>query len=304
MSRHSVILLLLLLVLMSACRPRVPGKYIQPSEMEDMLYDYYMAQGMATVTTGEGDSIEYRRELYLNAMLKKYGISRADFDTSLIYYYTHADRFLKIYKRVGERLSNDAVSLGASASVVDVFSTSDESGDTTNIWADRKWFSLVPYPPYNKFTFTYTADSTYKQGDSFVLNIVSDFLYQSGTKDAVAYLRVRYDNDSVASRTTHIFVSGLTQMRIPETRYGIKEVSGFLLLGQGNQRDNTMKLMLINNIQLVRIHKRELPQQDMAPAPGGVTLRQNISPAPSHEPLSKRDSIRTTTNKPLPNRNI
>ena len=48
--------------MMVACKPSVPRQYIQPGEMEDILYDYYVSQGMAETTTGESNR-EYYREL-------------------------------------------------------------------------------------------------------------------------------------------------------------------------------------------------------------------------------------------------
>ena len=43
---------LLLLVLLSACTPKVPKEYIQPDDMEDILYDYFVSQGIARQETG------------------------------------------------------------------------------------------------------------------------------------------------------------------------------------------------------------------------------------------------------------
>ena len=39
-----IILLAVGLLFLSACKPKVPKEYIQPDEMEDLLYDYYVAQ--------------------------------------------------------------------------------------------------------------------------------------------------------------------------------------------------------------------------------------------------------------------
>ena len=80
--RH--ILFVFLLVLLSACTPKVPSEYIQPDDMEDILYDYFVSEGMAREENNNGGRvIEYRRELYFNAVLKKYDVTRAEFDSSL-----------------------------------------------------------------------------------------------------------------------------------------------------------------------------------------------------------------------------
>ena len=102
---------LLLLVLLSACTPKVPKEYIQPDDMEDILYDYFVSQGIAKQETGStSDRLsDYKRELYFEAVLKKYDLTRAEFDSSLVYYYTRSDRFLKIWKNVQERLGDAAI---------------------------------------------------------------------------------------------------------------------------------------------------------------------------------------------------
>jgi len=39
--KHLTLLVLVLLVV-SACSPTVPAQYIQPDDMEDILYDYFL----------------------------------------------------------------------------------------------------------------------------------------------------------------------------------------------------------------------------------------------------------------------
>ena len=38
---------MLALWLLAACKPRIPSQVIQPDDMEDVLYDYYLASGMS-----------------------------------------------------------------------------------------------------------------------------------------------------------------------------------------------------------------------------------------------------------------
>ena len=89
---------LLLLVLLSACTPKVPKEYIQPDDMEDILYDYFVSQGIVKEeyrnNVSADSQMDYKRELYFEAVLEKYGLTRAEFDSSLVYYYTRSDRFL------------------------------------------------------------------------------------------------------------------------------------------------------------------------------------------------------------------
>ena len=245
------------LLLLAACRPTVPKEYIQPDDMEDILYDYFISQGIAQGDANGMGSADYKRELYLDALLKKHEVSRADFDSSLVYYYTRADRFIKILKNVQERLGEDAMELGASASEVERFTVSALTGDTANIWNGVRSLVMIPYPPYNHLQFSVKADTAFRQGDSFMLTFYSDSLYQGGSKDACAYMAVKYANDSVATTTTHFSVNGRTQLRTSSCDKKIKEVCGFIYLGQGYESTTNLRLLLLSEIQLVRFHKQK-----------------------------------------------
>lgn len=99
---------------MFSCKPQVPDEYIQPDEFEDILYDFHLADGMAN---GNGDraDVSYDVTLYRQAVLHKYGITQAEFDSSLVYYMRHADRLHKIYENLSQRFEDEAMALGASA---------------------------------------------------------------------------------------------------------------------------------------------------------------------------------------------
>ena len=263
--RKAFIGIILCGLLGTACQPQVPEEYIQPGQMEDILYDYFVSQGIATEGMGNPMEGDYKRELYFNAVLKKHDVTRADFDSSLVYYYTRADRFSKVMKNVQDRLGDNAIQYGASASDVERFTVTSLTGDTANIWNGALSRLLVPYPPYNRLDYSIKADTAFRKGDSFMLSFNSTFLYQSGSKDALAYMAVRYANDSVASFNTHFSATGVTQLRSTGCDVSIREVSGFVYLGAGYTSDTGLKMLLMNNIQLVRFHKqKEEPKKSFA----------------------------------------
>jgi hypothetical protein len=39
--------IVLIVVAMIGCKPSVPSEFIQPGDLEDILYDYHVAQAMA-----------------------------------------------------------------------------------------------------------------------------------------------------------------------------------------------------------------------------------------------------------------
>ncbi len=253
--KHSSIYLFVLL-LAAACTPTVPSQYIQPGEMEDILYDYHVAQAMSkTISSGD---YEYNKHLYIDAVLKKYGVSEADFDSSLVYYYTRADRLRDIYAHVSERLNEEAKYLGASVGDISRYSLYSATGDTANIWSDASDALLIPRPTQNRFDFTVKVDTTFYLGDSFMFQFMSEYLYQSGSKDAVVCIVTKYEGDSILQTTSHVSVSGLTQMRVPANREKkLKEMRGFIYLNDGGDISETRKMMYISQLQLIRFHSKE-----------------------------------------------
>ena len=68
-------LLVLLAFVLVSCKPTVPSEYIQPGEMEDLLYDYHVAMSMASV---KGVS-PTEQEAYKLAVFQRYGIDQTEF---------------------------------------------------------------------------------------------------------------------------------------------------------------------------------------------------------------------------------
>lgn len=250
-----LLLLLPLAACLVACKPRIPSGVIPPSEMEQILYDYHLSQAMARHTGNPAES-DYNQTLYLLAALEKNGVTRADFDSSLVYYYRRAERFSAIYKRVAERLTDEAQEYGASAGELGQFSRLSATGDTADVWNGNKGYVLLPYYPHNRVDFALKADTSFYAGDQFLLRLMSDYVWQEGTKEATLCLVARFTNDSVVTQHTRLTTSGLSQLRLyPGPDDLVKELRGFIYLHNSAPKSQSFRLLLLNNIQLVRMHR-------------------------------------------------
>lgn len=246
-----------MLLLMAACKPGTPSQYIQPGKMEDILVDYQLARAMAMYEQQSGDAREYSSALYMEAVLKKHGVTKAEFDSSLVWYYTRADRFDEIGKRVAERLEEMALVQGASEGEIGKYAQYNATGDTANVWADRTTAVLLPMPPYNRWEFNIQADSTYRRGDQLMLMFLSDYMFQTGAKNGLVYMAVEYD-DTVVSRNLRFSVTGITQLRVPEdTLRRIKAVKGYFYLDGGPDKTTATRILFLNNVQLIRFHTKD-----------------------------------------------
>lgn len=258
--KRSPLFVIVLVLMVVGCKPKVPSGYVQPDELEDILYEYHLAESMAR--NEQTLDASYNQTKYFLAVLEKHHVTEAVFDSSLVYYYTHAERLKDIYANVYERLANDAKKLGASVGDINRYSQYSETGDTANIWHDETAMLLIPRPTKNRFDFVIKADSTFKVGDSFMFQFVTEHIWQSGSKDAVVCIKTTYEKDSVLQTVNHVSISGISQLRIPSnSTLNIKELRGFIYLPQGEEGIDVRRLMFISQIQLIRFHNKEIQVQ-------------------------------------------
>jgi len=290
MNRHKMLFVLtvLAIVLMTACRPGTPKGVITPGNMEDILYDYHIATAMARQAQAETqEDRDFNEVMYLHAALKKHGVTEAEFDSSLVYYYGHVDRFAEIYGDVVKRLSEEAVSIGASVGEIGQFTTYSTTGDTANIWNDATSLLLLPRPGFNRVSFEMKADTTYKKGDTFQFNMVSTWMYKSGMKDALVYIAVRYDNDSISTHSVHCTVSGNLNLRVPRVdEHRVKDIRTFIYLAPSGE-DDASNLLFIEQIQLIRFHSQDMDlQTNETPSatPGETAAPAPVKPEPPKAP--------------------
>lgn len=289
-SRKLLILGTVLSCLM-ACRPTTPSQYIQPDEMEDLLYDFHVSKAMGTIEGGSYDDMTYRRSLYWHAALKKHGVTEAKFDSSLIYYYSRADRFADMYKKVLSRLQDEAVLLGASEGEIGKYASLNATGDTANLWNQETAHLLLPIHPYHRFEFSIKGDSLFRKGDTFLMQFVTDFVYQSGTKDGLLYLAIDYP-DTVVVRQSRFSYSTLNQLRINNAmKQAPIGVRGYFYLGGSHDATTTVRMLFINNIQLIRFHSQDAKPND-APPTGSLPL-VGTAQQPAAQQDGRRDSFRS-----------
>ena len=86
----------LLAFVLVSCKPTVPSDYIQPGEMEDLLYDYHVAMSMAAVKNANPTE----QEAYKLAVFERYGIDET------------VEKDLRKYRRTTEKGSTSARYIG------------------------------------------------------------------------------------------------------------------------------------------------------------------------------------------------
>ena len=297
LSVHLVIVGATVMLLLFACKPQVPSKYLQPDEMEDLMYDYYLSQG---ISNSQPRTTDYDRRYNMQAVLKKYGLTNEEFDSTLVYYYNHMELMDAIYSNIQKRLGDKALELGASEGEVERFTVRSASGDTTDVWEGKRQLMLLPIPPYHIVQFSQKADTSYYKGDSFLFTFGNHFLVHSGSRNATAYLAITYENDSVVVATTPVSVSGGSTLRISSCDLRAKRLDGYIYMPRREKTDNESEssILLLNHIQLMRFHHRKKTDEDNNQSKPSVVVPEKKDTTDSLKPRIRRLGERPTKNQP------
>ena len=298
-----LICVILVLFGLFSCKPSVDDEYIQPDEMEDILYEYHLAEEIARLI----------RSFKAN-ILNKYGVSQAELDSSLLYYNRHTKVLHDIYKNLVERFTNEAAAQGASVSEINKFGNLASSSDTTDIWNRRKMLVLYPQEASNIYMYNIKADTAFHKGDKIILDFDTRFIYQDGMRNAVASLSLTFNNDSVASRTINITSTSSYHLQIEDTRnLGIKAISGYFLVNdkdKATSSSTTLRLMVVYNIRLIRMRQGKMPavhkndsirlikRDSLSPSP--ATIHQNNTHRPIESKQPERTLVRPVDKRFLP----
>jgi len=250
------VVLLAIAILLAGCKQ---DKQLPPDEMRDILYDYHLALSMLSIDgqRGDNDSAQaYNEQLYKLAVLRKHDVSEEEFEHSMHYYMRHTDEMEKVYQSLAERMKQEAERMGVSASRLNL--DGEFSEDTTNIWPLASGQVLMTQSPYNVVSFRVPADTAFHKGDRFNISFDSHFLFQEGYKDGLVLLAIRLGNDSVVAHNLHFSASTHYNLDVDDGRkLGVKEVKGFIILNRGKDTNaaSTLKLLVLDNIRLVRMHR-------------------------------------------------
>ena len=211
------------LFILTACKAKVPEDVVDKSTMEDLLYDYHLAQALAKKA---GDSVDYRTRLYTEAVFRKYDISEEDFNHTMEWYTRNSEELYKIYQKVEDRYASVTFSHKNKGNF---YADMRAEGDTMNVWRGPNFY-LLTSTWRNRIDFELPADSTYQEGDRIMWQFDTQWFYRERDKTAMSQLAVIYENDSVASNSLSLISAGRQDLYIKIGKKPIKSIHGFVYL--------------------------------------------------------------------------
>ena len=252
--RNSLFLFAFVLAIFS-CSEKLPKGIIPEDQMEDILYDFHLAQTIEIPYLGDR---ELNQEEVMKAFYEKHNITKEDFDSSMAYYTKDIKHLISMYERIEDRMDKAAAEAGVKVSE-NASSNLGVKGDTLDIWQGSRLHLLTPSEFNDQLTFLVNADSSYYQHDLFHLKFMPHFMIsQDMEKTAHGPLQnglsvgliIKYANDSVSSSIRTIYSNVSTTIMLKaDSAQNIKQVYGFFCLPTKNTAP-----VLIDGIQLYRFH--------------------------------------------------
>lgn len=148
---------------MAAC-DKVPDDVLSERDMQRVLTDMILAEAMVNADYNTFKSDTAKMALY-ESVFRKHEITRAMYDSSLVWYGKNLDIYMKVYDRVLADVNKRIDALGD----VQADAAPVSNSDSVNIWPRRAYLTFSPKAVFNGVTFDIKPDAAYSSGSVFVL---------------------------------------------------------------------------------------------------------------------------------------
>lgn len=235
-----------------ACQVKRPETVLSDKQMENVLYDYHIAKALGEALSYNEN---YKRVLYVESVYKKYGITEAQFDSSMVWYARNPEVLSKIYENINARLKAEKATVEDLLALREGKPQTSAPGDSVDVWFGQELYRLSGMPLNNKVTFSLPADSNFFGRDTLRWNI--RFLYPDKEFDSISApimsMSLHYKSDSVISAFRKIFTTGDYSISLQSDTMGeLKEVNGFVYYSSSEK-----KSLLLDKISLMRYHSAD-----------------------------------------------
>lgn len=237
-----------ILLIFAACSNRPKG-VLDQEDMVNLLTDMHKLDG-ALVERGLMFSNDTTKTKYYNFIFAKYNITKANFDSSLVWYTKKPQEFNNIYNKVLINLSlqEKEVKSGKYHFIDSVELAKVKS----ELWRRRNKYELTKDSTRTKLDFE-VVDPSLLYGDVYILRLLLRIAPEdSCTKQHIA-LRLNYQNgkvDSAFALAHHDSLLRRYTIKLPATRkLKIKSISGELL---GSKAYKGKLHATVDSISLIR----------------------------------------------------
>ena len=255
MKRNPVnnLLLAVAVALLAACSNK-RADVLPVAKLEAVLYDYHLTQ---VIVADLPSSQRYKKDLYFDYVYDKHGVTKAELDSSLVYYARNPKGLSEVYANLSKRIKDDIQRIADEDTPIKARTAVAVVGDSVDLWYDMPIVQMTTSPLANsRYSFFIPTDTNFKAGDRLAWNGRAIFL-QGGVDSLHRYLHlnlvVRYMSDSIVCADTLLYASGDFSLKVSDDAM-VKSVKGEAYLKSHNDKEQ----LLLVDPSLVRCRRIEL----------------------------------------------
>lgn len=215
--RNSLLAITAAMLALISCGEDKRSDVIPPKKLESILYDYHLAQVMISDLPS---SERYKKDFYFDYIYDKHGVTKEQFDSSMVYYARYPEDLSNIYTRLSSRIERDIQHIENERQSVEVRAANAVEGDSADLWYDTQLIQLYPSELTNHYSFTIPNDTNFKANDRLEWNGKALFLHE-GIDSLNRYLQLaftaEYANDSLLAVDTVLYSTGSFHLQIADT---------------------------------------------------------------------------------------
>lgn len=141
-----------------------PESVLSDDEMVDLLVDVHRSEGLLELQKGHINDETYQQSI-MASVLVKHGVTREQYDSSLMWYAKHLKLFVRVYSHVEERLNEEYDVWNLLVAESKDFDVS-EAGDSVELWTLRDYLVLDQERRTSYRLWELQTDSNYVAGDT------------------------------------------------------------------------------------------------------------------------------------------
>lgn len=248
------------MLVLAGCMAHRPDGVLPPRKMEKVLYDYHLAQAVAN---GLPYDERYKAEFMRNFEFEKHGVTKEEFEASLVWYTRNPRELHKIYERLYETADKDRDAAAARLEMLEKKSYRVMSGDSVELWYLRHAQIITQSPYMNPMQFRINVDSTFYHSDSLIWTVGTTF-FDNGLDSIRPYAYLSLSlvyGDSISTVDTLIDETSLSRLVLQcDERKIPNDVRGAVTYI--NESSVNEACLLLSDISLLRLHQKAAAAAD------------------------------------------
>lgn len=244
--------------LLASCLSR-PDYVLDEDKMVEVLCEVHRSEGLLELQQSNSFTTfneDYKKNV-MAAVLVKQGITRAQYDSSLVWYGQNLNRLVKVYSRVENALQEEIDGWEEKAAERKSAFPISQAGDTVQIWTIQNYITLdESYLSSTRF-WEMPTDSNYIDGDSLVWSLHVPIIPNAHYIVASMSLNYEQHEDSIRIGESNLKIIKsvgtytLTGRTDKSKKFKSLIASVSLIKDSLNVEDETL---FVDSLSLIRIH--------------------------------------------------